>query len=102
MVEGCRSGAGSVFVADKLLFLLEQLFLGLHVFRILGDAVHRAHLDALRFLVPADAFRTAFPVDDVDFVAFRNGFIGAFGFADAAVDTRFSKDAESELHSKNA
>ena len=53
---------------------------------ILGDAVHRADLDTLGFVVVADAFGALVGVDFVDFRTLRNRFVRALGLANVAVD----------------
>jgi hypothetical protein len=78
-----RSGAlvaGQLFVLDP-----EDVF-DLDVVGILGDAVHRADLHALRFVVVTDALRALVGVDDVDLFALGNGLVRAFRFAHVAVD----------------
>src|SRR5690606_30726099 len=60
--------------------------LALDVVFVERDAVHRAHLLTLGFVVVADAFGAQVGVDDVDLLALGDGAVGAFGFADVAVD----------------
>ena len=53
---------------------------------IFGNAIHRAHFDALWFIVVAHAFSAFLPIDLVYFFAHVNGVIRAFGFTNIAVD----------------
>jgi hypothetical protein len=57
------------------------------VVRVMRDAVHRADLDALRGVVMANTFGAKIRVNDIDFITLRDGTVGAFGFANIAVDT---------------
>jgi hypothetical protein len=59
------------------------------VFRIFGNAIHRADFHALRVFIPAYTLCTALPVNNENVVPLGNGLIGAFGFAHPAVDTIF-------------
>jgi hypothetical protein len=63
-----------------------QRFLGFDVIRVKGDALHGADLNALGFVEVANAFGAFGGVDFVDVLAHVDGLVGAFGFADVAVD----------------
>lgn len=54
--------AGQLFVLDP-----EHVF-ALDIARVLRDAINRADLDALRFIVMADAFGAFVRVDHIDFL----------------------------------
>jgi hypothetical protein len=54
--------------------------------RVLGDAIHRADLNALRFIVVADALGALVGIDDIDFLALGNRFVRTFRFAYIAID----------------
>src|SRR5690606_31728393 len=66
--------------------LLHQFVLALDIVGVERDAVHRADLLALGFVVVADAFGAEVGVDDVDFLALGNGAVRALGLANVAVD----------------
>src|SRR5690606_9485570 len=66
--------------------LLHQFVLALDIVDVERDAVHRADLLALGFVVVADAFGAEVGVDDVDFLALGNGAVRALGLANVAVD----------------
>lgn len=51
-----------------------------------GDAIHRAHLLALRLIVVADAFGAKIGVDDVNLLALGDGAVRALGLAYVAID----------------
>src|SRR5207342_2236812 len=68
--------------------LVQQLRLGFRVRGVLVDALDRAHHDALRFVVVADAFGAARRVDQVDRLALGNGLVRAGRLADIAVDAK--------------
>src|SRR5690606_36583686 len=72
------AGAGESGLAGDDQVLLHQFFLALDVVFIEGDAVHRADLLALGFVVVADAFGAQVGVDDVDLLALGDGAVGAF------------------------
>src|SRR5690606_3568698 len=59
--------------------LLHQFVLALDIVGVERDAVHRADLLALGFVVVADAFGAEVGVDDVDFLALGNGAVRALG-----------------------
>jgi hypothetical protein len=65
---------------------VHQLFRGFNEIRVVRDAVDRANLLALRFIVVADAFSALVRIDFVNFIALRDGIVRAFGFAYIAVD----------------
>src|SRR5476649_2895984 len=54
--------------------------------RVAWDAIHRAHLLALRFIVVADTFGALVRVDHVDVDTHRNSVVRALGLAYVAVD----------------
>src|SRR5690349_22938157 len=56
------------------------------------NAIHRADLLALRFVVVADALGAQVRVDHVDLFALGNGGVRALGFADVAVDAIVGDD----------
>ena len=59
---------------------------------IFGDAINRAGLDALGFVIKTDALCAAVWVDNINFCADRNGLIGAFGQAHIAINAVFGDD----------
>ena len=61
-----------------------QLFFGFRDAQ--GNAIHRTHLLALRFIVVADAFGAQIGVDDVNLLALGDGAVRALGLAYVAVD----------------
>src|SRR5690606_27285215 len=72
--------------ALQALVLLHQLLLGLLLLGVDQDAVHGAHLDALRLVIVAHALGAEIRVDLVDLVALGNRTVGALGLAHIAVD----------------
>ena len=76
----------NLFKLNYLRVFCHQFIMGFRVFFVNQDAVHRANLLALRFIVVSDALRAEVGVDFVNFLALRDGIIGAFGFAYVAVD----------------
>jgi hypothetical protein len=64
-----------------------EFVVGFLVVGVMRDAVHRADFDALRGVVMPNAFGAKIRVDDVDLITLRDGPVGAFGFANIAVDT---------------
>src|SRR5689334_25335333 len=56
------------------------------------NAIHRADLLALRFVIVADTLRAQVRVDHVDLFALGNGGVWALGFADVAVDAIVGDD----------
>src|SRR5471032_670873 len=62
---------------------LDGVFL---VRRVTWNAIHRAHLLALRFVVVADAFGALVRVDHVDVDTHRDSVVRALGLAYVAVD----------------
>jgi hypothetical protein len=53
---------------------------------VFGDAIDRADLDALRFVVVSDAFGAFVGVDDVNLFSLGDSLIRALGFANVTVD----------------
>ena len=80
LAAALSAGAHEPFVAGK------QLFACFHAARIIGDALHRTHLVALRFAEVAHAFGAAFGIDDVNLRAHGDGVVGAFRLAHIAID----------------
>jgi hypothetical protein len=84
-----KSGA---FVAGEFFVFAPQRVIRLDTVWVFGDAIDRANLDALRFVVVADALGAFVGVDFVNFSALENGLIRAFWFADVAIDTFIGND----------
>jgi hypothetical protein len=59
------------------------------MFRVFGNAIHRANFDALGLFIPAYTFGASFPIDNKNIVPFRDSFIGALGLTDTTVDAIF-------------
>jgi hypothetical protein len=68
---------------------LHQLIMGFRVLRVFRDAFHGTDLDTLRRVEMADALGAFHRVDDVIVDALRDCLVGAFRFADVAVDALF-------------
>ena len=64
-----------------------QLVVRFWMLLVYQDAVDGADLLALGFVVMSDALGAEVWIDFVDFLALRDGIVGAFRFADVAVDT---------------
>ena len=73
-------------LAGESQVFLVKLLRGLDMARIVGYAIHRAHLSTLRGIEVADAFGAFVRVDDVDLLACRDRVVGTFGLAHIAVD----------------
>ena len=78
-----KSGA---FVAGEFFVFDPEKFFSFDVVGVLGDAIHRADLNALRLVIVTDTFGTFAGVDFIDLGALRNRLIWAFRFANVAVD----------------
>ena len=76
----------NLFKLNYLLVFRHQLVMRFGMFFVNQDAVHRANLLTLRLIVVSDALCAEVGVDFVNFLALRDGIIGAFGFAYVAVD----------------
>jgi hypothetical protein len=63
----------------------QQLFFVFNMLRVFLDAVYRAGLDALGFVIMADTFSAFVRIYFINFVAKINGFIRALGIAHVAV-----------------
>jgi len=74
-----RAGRPAVRSAVQALVLRHQLVLRLGVLRVGHDAVGRAHVDALRLVVRADAFGALVRVDDVDGAVGADRLVGQTG-----------------------
>jgi hypothetical protein len=59
---------------------------------ILNDTVNRTYLNALGLIEMTHALCAEIGIDLVDLVALRDGTVGAFGFANVAVDTFVGDD----------
>jgi len=79
-----RSGGG--FVSRQTFVLDEEFFARFAPGRVERDACDRAQELALRFFKVTDTLGALVRIDLVILVAHRNGIVGAFGFADVAVD----------------
>src|SRR5688572_28319903 len=79
-------------LASNLAILSHQLFFSFRMSLVQGDAIHRADLLALGFVVMADALGAQVRVYDVDLFALGNGLVRAFGFADVAIDAVVGDD----------
>jgi len=84
-IEIARMLRPSLLLGELQVFFLE-LFPGLRVCGILGDAFHRANSDALRGVEVTDALGAATRVDDIDLHALGDGLIRALRLADVAID----------------
>src|SRR5207244_104828 len=69
-----------------------QLILRLDMRGIDGNAVDRAHDDALRLAEVPDAFGAFGWIDDIDLRALRDRAVRAFGLADIAIDAFVGDD----------
>jgi hypothetical protein len=72
--------------------LFQQLVVGFDVISIFWNAVYRADLNTLRGVVMADTLGTEVGVDLIDLIALGDGAVGAFRFADVAVDAFVGDD----------
>jgi hypothetical protein len=72
--------------ASQLQIFLIQTVLILDMLGIFINAVYWADFHALRRVVMAYALGAQHRIDDIDLLALGNGAVGAFGFADIAVD----------------
>jgi len=78
--SGCSLGGRQSFILD------EELFARFAPCGVEWNAGNRTQERALRLVEVPDALGAAVWIDLVKLVAHRNGFVGAFGFADVAVD----------------
>jgi hypothetical protein len=82
----------SELLRSQLEELGHQLILCLGIVGVARNAIDRANLAALRRIEVAYALGTLARIDDVDLVALRNRVIGAFRFANVAVDAFVGND----------
>jgi hypothetical protein len=86
---GEKSGA---FVAGEFFVFDPEKFFSFDVVGVLGDAIHRADLNALRLVIVTDAFGALAGVDFINLGTLRNGFVGTLRFANVAVDAFVGDD----------
>ncbi len=53
---------------------------------VVRDTFYWTHFDALRRIKVADAFSAELGLDNINFYSFRNGSVGALGFADITIN----------------
>src|SRR6185312_8400256 len=80
--------------------LEQQRIARLDVIRIVGDAVDRADLAALRRVEMADALGAARGIDHVDLLALRDRVVRALGLANVAVDALVGDDERHRQRSR--
>jgi hypothetical protein len=83
------------------LILQHQLFLGLHHLRIQRDALHGAHLNALRLIKVTHAFGAFVRINFIDLLAKIDGLVGALGFTNITIDA-LTGDHQSHKKSSQA
>jgi hypothetical protein len=86
-----QKGLGAL-VAGQFLVLNPETVLAFNMSRVFGDAVYRADLDALRFVIVTDALGAFSGIDFIDFCALRNRLVRTLGLADVAIDALVGDD----------